>query len=611
MATNIQSTQLDFATIKNSLKTYLAQQTEFTDYNFEASGLSNILDVLAHNTHFNGLIANFALNESFLNTAQLRSSVVSHAESLGYNPKSITSATAYLNISAVITAGGRPTSITLPKYSAFTASVNDVTYTFYTLEAYTATDNGSGNYSFLNSDGTTGIPVVEGSLRTKTFYVGQASDRQIYVVPDLTVDASTVTVNVFNSATSSDFLIYTPLYNAITVNASSQLYQLREAPNGYYELIFSDGITTGRAPVAGNKIVLTYLSSNGDLANTASGFVASTPINVGGTNYSLSVSTSAAAAGGSQKESIESIRQNAPISFAAQQRLVTADDYKALILSKYSAVSDCIAWGGEDNLPNPEYGKVFVSLKFPDSLSESAKTTIKNSIQTNLIEPLSIMSISTEFVDPTTTYLECSTFFRFNPNKTNVTLKTTENNVANLISNYFTNNLNIFGEPFRRSNVLTEIDNSSDAILNSRMDIKVQQRFTPTLGISSAYTVTFPVALAIPDDVNYIIESNTFTFNNTICSIKNKLNSNQLQIIDVNNNVQVNNIGTYNQNNGVVAITGFAPVTITGGLGYIRITATPANQSTVIPLRNYTLNIDTTRSFTSGIVDYGKTQVAL
>jgi len=611
MATNIQSTQLDFATIKNSLKTYLAQQTEFTDYNFEASGLSNILDVLAHNTHFNGLIANFALNESFLNTAQLRSSVVSHAESLGYNPKSITSATAYLNISAVITAGGRPTSITLPKYSAFTASVNDVTYTFYTLEAYTATDNGSGNYSFLNSDGTTGIPVVEGSLRTKTFYVGQASDRQIYVVPDLTVDASTVTVNVFNSATSSDFLIYTPLYNAITVNASSQLYQLREAPNGYYELIFSDGITTGRAPVAGNKIVLTYLSSNGDLVNTASGFVASNPINVGGTNYSLSVSTSAAAAGGSQKESIESIRQNAPISFAAQQRLVTADDYKALILSKYSAVSDCIAWGGEDNLPNPEYGKVFVSLKFPDSLSESAKTTIKNSIQTNLIEPLSIMSISTEFVDPTTTYLECSTFFRFNPNKTNVTLKTTENNVANLISNYFTNNLNIFGEPFRRSNVLTEIDNSSDAILNSRMDIKVQQRFTPTLGVSSAYTVTFPVALAVPDDVNYIIESNTFTFNNTICSIKNKLNSNQLQIIDVNNNVQVNNIGTYNQNNGVVAITGFAPVTITGGLGYIRITATPANQSTVIPLRNYTLNIDTTRSFTSGIVDYGKTQVAL
>jgi hypothetical protein len=611
MATNIQSTQLDFATIKNSLKTYLAQQTEFTDYNFEASGLSNILDVLAHNTHFNGLIANFALNESFLNTAQLRSSVVSHAESLGYNPRSITSATAYLNISVVITAAGRPTSITLPRYSTFTTSVDDVTYTFYTLEAYTATDDGSGNYIFLNSNGTTGIAVVEGTLKTKTFFVGQVVDRQIYVVPDTTIDTSTVTVNVFNSGTSSDFLVYTPLYEAITVNASSQLYQLREAPNGYYELIFSDGITTGRAPVAGNKIVLTYLSSKGTLANTGAGFVATSPINVNGINYNLSVTTSTAATGGADKESIESIRQNAPISFAAQQRLVTADDYRALILSKYSTVEDCIAWGGEDNQPDPEYGKVFVSLKFPDTFSESAKQTVKNSIQTNLIEPLSVMSITTQFVDPTITYLECSTFFRFNPNRTNLTLKTTENNVSTTVTNYITNNLNKFGEAFRRSNLLTEIDDLSTAILNSRMDIKVQQRFTPTLGTSSAYTVTFPVALAVPDDVNYIIESNTFTFNNSVCIIRNKLSSNQLQIVDVDGNVQVNSIGSYNANTGVITITGFAPVTITGGLSYIRITATPANQSTIIPLRNYVLNIDTTRSFASGIVDYGKTQVAL
>jgi len=611
MATNIQSTQLDFATIKNSLKTYLAQQTEFTDYNFEASGLSNILDVLAHNTHFNGLIANFALNESFLNTAQLRSSVVSHAESLGYNPRSITSAIAYLNISVRNTDTGRPTTATLPKYSIFTATVDDVTYSFYTLEAYTATDDGTGNYVFLNSNGTTGIPVVEGTLRTKTFYVGSTTDRLIYIVPDTTIDTSTVTVNVFNSATSSDFLTYTPLYDAITVNTASTLYQLREAPNGYYELIFSDGITTGRAPVAGNKIVLTYLSSNGAVANTASGFVASNQIDIGGTNYSLIVTTSSAASGASAKESIESIRQNAPISFAAQQRLVTADDYKALILTKYPVVSDCIAWGGEDNLPEPEYGKVFVSLKFPDNYSEAAKTTIKNSIQSNLITPLSIMTINTEFVDPTTTFLECSTFFRFNPNRTNVTLKTTENSVSNLITNYFTTNLNVFGEPFRRSNLLTQIDNLSDAILNSRMDVNIQQRFTPVLGTSNSYTLSFPVALAAPDDVNYIITSNQFTLNNKICIIRNKLGTNTLQVVDTDNNVQVSSIGSYNQNNGVVTITGFAPISISGGLNYIRITATPANQSTIIPLRNYVLNIDTTRSFASGIVDYGKTQVAL
>ena len=610
MATNIQSTQLDFDTIKNSLKTYLAQKSEFADYNFEASGLSNILDVLAHNTHFNGLIANFALNEAFLNTAQLRSSVVSHAEALGYNPRSVTSSTAYISISTTITTGGRPTTVTLPKHTSFTASVEDVTYTFYTLEAYTATDDGSGIYSFLNSSGISSIPVVEGTIKNKTFYAGSTLDRQIYIIPDATIDTTTATVNVYTSNTSSSYVTYGKLYDAITISATSTLYQLRESPNGQYELIFSDGITTGLAPSTGQKIVMTYLSSNGEVANTASSFTPISTITVDGSPYTLSTSTISSATGGSAKETIEAIRYNAPITFSAQQRLVTADDYKALILSKFSSVSDCIAWGGEDNIP-PVYGKVYVSLKFPDNVSTDAQDIIKNAIQTNLIRPLSIMTIDTTFVDPIITYLECETFFRFNLNKTNVTLRTTESAVQSIVTNYFTDNLNIFGETFRRSNVLTIIDNYSDAILNSRMDIKLQQRFTPTLGTSAAYNLYFPVALSAPDDVNYIIQSNNFTYNSKICSIKNALSSNVLQVVDADGNAQVNNIGTYNANLGTIAITGFAPVSIAGGQTYISLSVTPANSSTISPLRNYVLNIDTNRSFASGILDYGKTQVAL
>jgi hypothetical protein len=610
MATNIQSTQLDFITIKNSLKTYLAQQTEFADYNFEASGLSNILDVLAHNTHFNGLIANFALNEAFLNTAQLRSSVVSHAEALGYNPRSITSATAYLNISVTITDVGRSTTVTLPKYTTFTSSVDDVTYSFYTLEAYTATDDGSGFYQFLNSSGSISIPVVQGTLKTKTFYASSTADRQIYVIPDETIDTNTTTINVYASNTSSNFTTYTKLYNAISIDANSTLYQLRETPNGQYELIFSDGITTGRSPTAGNKIIVQYLSSKGSDANGATGYTAGSQLSVDESSYSLIATTITAASGGDAKESIEAIRYNAPITFSAQQRLVTADDYKALILSKYSSVSDCIAWGGEDNIP-PQYGKVFVSIKFPDAVSTDAQTIIKDSIQANLIRPLSIMTINTEFVDPTVTYLECETFFRFNPNKTNITLRTTESAIQSIVTNYFNNNLNLFGETFRRSNILTLIDSFSEAILNSRMDIRLQQRFTPTLGVSSAYNLYFPVALSAPDDVNYIIQSNNFTYNSKICSIKNALSSNVLQVIDADGNVQVNNIGSYNANTGVVAITGFAPANITGGQTYIRLSVTPANPSTITPLRNYVLNIDSNRSFASGILDYDKTQVAL
>ena len=610
MTTNIQSTQLDFATIKNSLKTYLSQQTEFADYNFEASGLSNILDVLAHNTHFNGLIANFALNESFLNTAQLRSSVVSHAEALGYNPRSVTSATAYTSITTTITDIGRPSTATLPKYTRFTASVDGVTYSFYTLETYTATDDGTGVYTFLTSTGSPSIPIVEGTLKTKTFYAGVAGDRQVYVIPDSTMDTTTATVDVYLSATSSSYVTYTKLYDAITVTSTSTLYQLRETPNGNYEMIFSDGITTGQAPAAGNKIVVQYLSSSGADANSSSAFSPVSTISVDGGSYTLSATTVAGATGGNDKESIENIRYNAPITFAAQQRLVTADDYKALILSKFSSVSDCIAWGGEDNVP-PVYGKVYVSLKFPDSVSTDAQTIIKNAIQTNLIAPLSIMTINSEFVDPITTYLECETFFTFNPNRTNITLRSTENVVQSIVTNYFIDNLNIFGKTFRRSNVLTLVDIYSDAILNSRMDIKLQQRFTPTLGTSAAYNLYFPIALSAPDDVNYIIESNNFTYNNRICSIKNALNSNVLQVIDADGGIQVNNIGTYNANNGAVAITGFAPVSISGGQTYIRLSVIPANSSTISPLRNYVLNIDTNRSFASGILDYGKTQVAL
>src|SRR5210317_34321 len=180
MATNIQSTQLDFDTIKNQLKTYLAQTTEFADYDFEASGLSNVLDVLAYNTHFNGLTANFALNEAFLNTAQLRASVVSHAEALGYTPRSYTSSKANLNISLTIASANRPTTITLPRGTAFTSSVAGVSYTFRTLESYSAQDDGSGFYEFKTETDSNSIPVYEGIEKTKTFFVGETDETQIY-----------------------------------------------------------------------------------------------------------------------------------------------------------------------------------------------------------------------------------------------------------------------------------------------------------------------------------------------------------------------------------------------------------------------------------------------
>ena len=359
MATTIQSTDLDFDTIKTRLKDYFKRQSEFNDYDFEAAGLSNILDVLAYNTHFNGLTANFALNESFIKTAQLRSSVVALAEGLGYVPRSFTSSQAGLNLSVLVTGGNRPTTIQLPRGTTFTASVDDVTYSFRTRENFIGTDDGNGAYQFLNKDDGTSIPVFEGTEKLKTFFVGDTSDTQIYVIPDSTMDISTLRVKVFPTSGSSTFDTYTNITDAIRITDDSTFFQIKEVPNGFYEIIFGDGTSTGKAPVAGNKIEIDYLSTAGTAANGATTFTTDSIVNVNGVQYNITVITEAASAGGAFKESIESIRQNAPIAFSSQRRLVTAEDYKALIQTKFGAfLDDVTSFGGNDNIPRI-YGKVW------------------------------------------------------------------------------------------------------------------------------------------------------------------------------------------------------------------------------------------------------------
>ena len=336
MATTITSTDLDFDTIKTRLKDYFKRQNEFTDYDFEASGLSNILDVLAYNTHFNGLTTNFALNESFLNTAQLRSSIISHAEALGYVPRSYASSLAKLAITITIPDTNRPSLVTLPRNTQFTTSIDSVSYTFQTREQYTAVPDTSGTYTFKTSEGISDIPVYEGTEKTKTFFVGDTADSQIYVIPDLTMDTTTIRVRVFDEAGGSTFDTYTNIKSATRITATSTHYQIKEVPNGYYEVIFGDGISTGKAPVAGNKIVIDYLSTKGPDANGASVF--STTAQVEG--ISLVHTTTSAAAGGSFREGIESIRQNAPLYFTSQRRMVTAEDYTSQILTNYGSYVD-------------------------------------------------------------------------------------------------------------------------------------------------------------------------------------------------------------------------------------------------------------------------------
>ena len=605
MATTIQSTDLDFDTIKTRLKDYFKRQSEFNDYDFEAAGLSNILDVLAYNTHFNGLITNFALNESFLNTAQLRSSIISHAEALGYVPRSYASALAKLTLTISISSTNRPTLITLPRNTQFTTSLDSVSYTFQTREVYTAAPDANGLYTFKTSEGSSEIPVYEGTEKTKTFFVGETSDEQIYVIPDLTMDTTTIRVRVFDTSVSATFDTYTNISKATRITATSTHYQIKEVPNGYYEIIFGDGLSTGKAPVAGNKIVIDYLSTKGPEANGASIF--STTAQVEGVN--LVNVTSSAAAGGSFREGIESIRQNAPIYFTSQRRMVTAEDYTAQILTNYgSYIDDVASWGGADNDP-PVYGRVYVSLKFKSDVDAATQLDVKSRIITELTNNFAIASIDTEFVDPQTTYLEILTTFNFDPDLTSRTSGATQNLLQETINTYFSNNLQKFAGVFRRSNLLTLLDDVDESVLNTRMEIKVQQRFTPTIGVARNYQINYPVSLAGVSSTERIVTSSRFTFNSKTCSIRSRFNSTTLEIVNTADGIEVDNIGAYNPSSGRIDLIGFNPTAVEGDV--IKISSKPANQSTIRPLRATVLDIDTVASKATAVLDYQETQVAL
>ena len=616
--TTFQTTQLDFAQIKQSLKTFFEKQAEFADYDFAGSGLQNILDVLAYNTHYNAMIANFALNESYLSTAQLRSSVISKAQSLGYNIRSRTAAVAYLNLSVNLSGvGSPPVTVTIPSGKTFSTQIDGQSYTFRTLETVSAVNNGSGIYTFVASDGSTNIPVYEGASRTKTFLVGQGADDQVYVIPDQTMDTSTARVTVFDTYSSSTSTEYFSVVGQTSINTDSTFYRINELPNGYYEISFGDGRIYGQSPVAGNKIVVSYLSCIGADANGGTLFIPTSGITIDGTTYTLNTVTAAASAGGAAKQSIESIRKNAPISFASQQRLVTAQDYEGTILNNYSQISDVVAWGGEENDP-VDYGKVFVSLKYQDGTSATTKTQVQNNIANDLNENLAILSIDIEFVDPVTTYLELVTEVYYNPDLTTRTRSALQAAIRTLITNFANTNLKTFKGIFRKSKLLTEIDAFSEAVSSSSITARLQQRLTPVRAATinnpsraADYTLSFPVALAPADDENYSITSTTFAFNNQTALIRNRLKSNTLQVVTSSGVVLVDNVGSYTPSTGKVNLIGFAPGIISSGDPFIKVSARIANDAVIKPLRNYILDFDNVQSSVSAIVDRNQISVKL
>lgn len=605
MATTVKSADLDFNTIKARLKDYFQQQNEFNSYDFEASGLSNVLDVLAYNTHLNALTANMALNESFLPSSQLRSSVLSHAAMLGYETRSRTASQAVVNLSLNLSGVvGRPVTINLPAGTSFSANVDGTSFTFSTRTAFKATDNGSGTYNFLTTDGSADIPIHEGVEKTKTFLVGPKEERQIYVIPDETLDKYSLDVKVFRDISSTLYDEYLPLRLATSITSTSKHYQIQEVPNGYYELNFGDGISFGQSPAAGEKIVATYRSTKGPIANGASAFLANSTVTVNSVAYVLQVTTVSESSGGGDKQSIDSIKQLAPIAYASQNRLVTSLDYKASIETNFGQhVEQAAIWSGDENVPI-DYGAVYISLDFKNNTPTATQQTVKDAIRNTYVNNLATMSMTPKFVDPKNVFLELTTNIRFDPSKTGIALPTMEGNVSSLISTFFADNLDTFGKVFRRSNLLTEIDAFDVSILSSRIDdIKVQMREPIDTNNNNTFEIQYPCEIEEPDDEYYRVTTNAFVYAGQTCRIKNRLKSNQLAIMDLDDKIVLDNVGSYDRLKGQVNIIGFRPTSMLYGSTNLKISVVPRNGATIYPLRNYILNLEKDESTVTAVID--------
>jgi hypothetical protein len=426
-----------------------------------------------------------------------------------------------------------------------------------------------------------------------------------YVIPDTDIDVTTLTVKVKENSTTDEEVTYTNIDSVATITPESRVYMIKEISNGYYEMFFSDGNVLGQAPDAGSIITVEYLQTIGENANGAINFNADRL-----DNLRLSVTNNTEAGGGSGKESLSEIKLNAPRAFAAQQRLVTAEDYAAMIQSNYgNDIQNVIAWGGADNVP-PEYGKVFVSLDFRDGVDFERQDVVKESIISDLTSHLSIMSIDTEFVNPEKTYLEIDTIFQLDAVSKIDTPEGQSETVMQFIVDYVRENLGTFGSVFRRSNLLSEIDSIHPSILNSRMEVKGQQRFVTIVPVAEDYTLSFPFALASPDKDDHVITSSVFEWQGQSVIIKNELGSHKLQIFNLNGELEFGNIGYYDQATGKVYLKSLA-VDTNGRPVEIKISAVPANSSTIRPLRNYIIELDESVSTTRALIDEGTIKVSL
>ena len=608
MATNdkrLRVTELDFDNIKENLKTFLKAQTEFKDYDFEGSGMNILLDTLAYNTHYLGFNANMLANEMFLDSASLRSSVVSHAKSLGYEVSSSRAPVATINVSLSTDANTK----TMSAGTAFTTSIDGVDYQFVTIADVTSSNTGSA----VPFDS---VKIYEGTYVTSSYTADSSEVDQRFLLNDARADTSTLTVKVQNSSSDTTTTTYTKATDITQLSSSSTVYYLQETDSGLFEVYFGDGVVS-KGLSDGNIVTLQYVVTNRTLANGASSF--SSPSSIDGVT-GITVTTVANATGGSNPETVESIKLNAPLDYASQGRAVTIDDYKTYTKKLFPNTQAVSVWGGEDGSydtstgvsSNPEYGKVFISIK--STTGENLPTVQKSNLVT-AFAPYKVASVTPVIVDPETIFLILNVSFQYDSTATTSTKDELASLIATTISNYNSSDLQEFNSSFRHSKLTGLIDDTDSSILNNTTTVTMGKFFTP-VNASSSYNINFNNAFFNPHsghnaEAGGIIASTGFQLDNDTTTeyFFDDDGSGNLRIYSLSSGVRTylnSAAGTIDYTNGTISTTSLFISAVSNVDGEsstkIRITAIPKSND-VVPVRNQILEIDLVNTTTGGNVD--------
>jgi hypothetical protein len=474
--------ELEFETIKQNLKEFLSSQTTFRDYNFEGSALSILINLLAYNTYYNAYYTNMIANELFIDSAQIRNSLLSLSKSLNYTPVSRRASTAIVDLLVTPPGGNTQATLTLDRFTEFQSeAIDGVNYTFVNSGAETVYKE---NGAFLFQD----IELKAGTPQLTTFvYSAIDNPASRFELPNDDIDTSTLLVTVQESISNTSLKVFQISTDITESESDTKVYYLSTTTANRYQITFGDGAVSANI-ANGNIVYVSYLSTDGDAANKANSFATGS---IGGFS-NVSISPISSASGGAERESDDSIRVNAPQSYTSQGRAVTQKDYETLLKSLYPNIQSIFVWGGEENIP-PVYGKVFVSIAPKDGviINEAEKVRILS----DLLSKISILTITPVLVDPDYVYLKFETTAEVDGKLTTLSAPQIATTVRQAIIEYTDDTFNQFGAIFVISKFSRAVDDSLSAILGSDTKVRLEKRFMPTLNVSSTYVVNFATEL--------------------------------------------------------------------------------------------------------------------